>query len=294
VDLKTIQKILFVGKCSLLLQSKGEELKVETLDHLSDLVADYSLIVTRKLWDKLLQEFQLIEKFKLFNQLFLLGNGRLFSQFAKTPLFAKSPTKNSERELKRNWKEIYSGKESILWDKNYANGFDGLEIVVAVDFPLSLVFSNDIVAIYQSTFQILFKLLRAETAIHSIWWKCKKNATHQMMGVLIRKLRSHIMMNVVDLNFRKLLALFSDEISKDFEFILKSHRQFLLRIQTGVFLVGNPTLRRTLDELLEIILVLCYEFEEQEAFEEENLQDFRKQYALFTDLLAASKLDILA
>jgi hypothetical protein len=61
-----------------------------------------------------------------------------------------------------------------------------------------------------------------------------------------------------------------------------------------VFLVGNPTLRRTLDELLEIILVLCYEFEEQEAFEEENLQDFRKQYALFTDLLAASKLDILA
>ena len=50
------------------------------------------------------------------------------------------------------------------WDGNYANGWDGVGPALQVKWPLSLVFSTDVLNVYTSIFQVLLKLLRTEVA----------------------------------------------------------------------------------------------------------------------------------
>ncbi len=56
-------------------------------------------------------------------------------------------------------------------------------VVLDVDapFPVSLVFSASVLAVYQKLFQFLFKLLRAETASTSVWWNNRTDATCRKM-----------------------------------------------------------------------------------------------------------------
>ncbi len=138
------EKILLIGKCSLLLgfsgqhqqQQQEKEEEEESADemHVSGLEAMVDRLnaqVTGRLWEKLFGECAFLERLRLIRSLLLLGNGAVFYRFVKSSeqLLTKAPTKNAERDLNKIWIACYGdGLETFTWDGNYANGWDGVGI----------------------------------------------------------------------------------------------------------------------------------------------------------------------
>lgn len=300
---ETVDKILFVGKCAQLLRHAGSDESVEVdPERLDASVEALSLLVTGNLWSKLIHEYNLLEMFAKFRSLHLLGLGHVFHSLARHSVWLKSPKKNADRELSRAWKECYStvGTETVIWDGNYANGWDGVGIGMAVEWPLSLVFSPSIVSVYQSVFQILFKLLRTEVATTQAWWHCRNHSilvvreAHRTMAMTARSLRRHLMTNVVEKGYRNLILGFQGDEKKNFSDVLSLHGEFLKRMQAGLFLTEHAALRRAMDEWLETVLAFCSAVDDCNVQQEEQTQrlnDFARHHSLFRDLLSASQIN---
>ncbi len=281
------EKVLLVGKCVRLLAGRGSSAHEDASGggavSLEVLVERLGGRVTQELWHKLFDECQLRTRLRQMRSLFLLDNGRAFLRFAQSPIWSLAPTRNAQRELNRCWRDCSSGAETVTWDGNYANGWDGVGVALppeATAFPLSLVFTGAALASYQSIFQFLFKLLRTECALNSSWRELRQVSGYRHMSLLVSLLRRHVMDDVVAVEF----ALLEAELRqpRDFDFLLAAHGRFLSRVQSGVLLLSAP-LRRACDEVLETVLAFCWQREWDRA-------EFGRQLTLFVDVLKASKL----
>ena len=103
-----------------------------------------------------------------------------------------------------------------------------------VQFPVSLVFSPSVLAVYQRVFQFLLKLLRAELALNRPWWDCRSDLTHRKMMTLVSLLRRHVMLDAIEINYRELEASLKEKNS--FDFLLSAHQKFLNKMQVNCLL----------------------------------------------------------
>ncbi|KDP28172.1 hypothetical protein JCGZ_13943 [Jatropha curcas] len=169
------------------------------------------------------------------------------------------------------------------------DGWDGIALEYAVDWPLQLFFTQEVLSKYLKVFQYLLRLKRTQMELEKSWAslmhqdhtdfakrrKDRKNSTpheqrqrfrpmwhiREHMAFLIRNLQFYIQVDVIESQWNVLQAHIQD--SHDFTELVGFHQEYLSALISQSFLdIGSVS--RILDSIMKLCLQYCWSMENQE------------------------------
>ncbi|KAF2298384.1 hypothetical protein GH714_023412 [Hevea brasiliensis] len=169
------------------------------------------------------------------------------------------------------------------------DGWDGIALEYAVDWPLQLFFTQEVLSKYLRVFQYLLRLKRTQMELEKSWasvmhqdhtdfarhrndrncsisqqrrqrfrpmWRVREH-----MAFLIRNLQFYIQVDVIESQWNVLQAHIQD--SHDFTELVGFHQEYLSALVSQSFLdIGSVS--RILDSIMKLCLQFCWSIENQE------------------------------
>ncbi|XP_050235659.1 gamma-tubulin complex component 4 homolog isoform X2 [Mercurialis annua] len=170
------------------------------------------------------------------------------------------------------------------------DGWDGIALEYAVDWPLQLFFTQEVLSKYLRVFQYLLRLKRTQMELEKSWasvmhqdhtdfanhrydrncsvsqqrrqrfrpmWRVREH-----MAFLIRNLQFYIQVDVIESQWNVLQAHIQD--SHDFTELVGFHQEYLSALISQSFLdIGSVS--RILDGIMRLCLQFCWNIENQES-----------------------------
>ncbi|CAM6105636.1 unnamed protein product [Calypogeia fissa] len=201
------------------------------------------------------------------------------------------------------------------------DGWDGLALDYSIDWPLQLLFTQEVLAKYSKVFQYLLRLKRIQLELEKSWAEAMHfdradsrkqrkdpvNGSHawqrrqlrmpmwrvrQHMTYLITNLQFYIQVDVIESQWNLLQERV--EASKDFTELARFHQEYLSALISQSFLdIGSVS--RILDSIIKLCLQLCRVIEQQDgtpgtAELEQITEEFNKKSNSLYTILRSSKL----
>ncbi|XP_015577237.1 gamma-tubulin complex component 4 homolog isoform X1 [Ricinus communis] len=172
----------------------------------------------------------------------------------------------------------------------FIDGWDGIALEYAVDWPLQLFFTQEVLSKYLRVFQYLLRLKRTQMELEKSWasvmhqdhtdfakrhndrncsisqqrrqrfrpmWRVREH-----MAFLIRNLQFYIQVDVIESQWNVLQAHIQD--SHDFTELVGFHQEYLSALVSQSFLdIGSVS--RILDSIMRLCLQFCWSIENQES-----------------------------
>ncbi|OAY49510.1 gamma-tubulin complex component 4 homolog [Manihot esculenta] len=169
------------------------------------------------------------------------------------------------------------------------DGWDGIALEYAVDWPLQLFFTQEVLSKYLRVFQYLLRLKRTQMELEKSWasvmhqdhtdfsrrrkdrncsisqqrrqrfrpmWRVREH-----MAFLIRNLQFYIQVDVIESQWNVMQAHIQD--SHDFTELVGFHQEYLAALISQSFLdIGSVS--RILDSIMKLCLQFCWSIENQE------------------------------
>lgn len=286
-------------------------------------IEEIRLCVTEHLWKLAVEDMKLSLQLKLIKDFFLLGRGELFAEFMRQAesILDKVPSKTSKRDVNRAFQvaaqKVLMTDEAAL-DKFYfylpgrseeveikGNGWELLSLKYKVDWPLHLMFTDEVLKNYDRLFSFLLHVKKTQYDLHRIWndhmsiknmnyksktalWQLRNN-----LMFVIDNLQYYLQVNVLESQYTILQTAISS--TRDFEQIQRAHTIFQANIMSQTFLLmstvedntqsvhyrtrgfeDNPV-HKTISSLLELCRSFCAE-QQKNPFDETNISKMQQEF----------------
>ncbi|CAL1390135.1 unnamed protein product [Linum trigynum] len=171
------------------------------------------------------------------------------------------------------------------------DGWDGIALEYAVNWPLQLFFTQEVLSDYLKIFQYLLRLKRTQMELDKSWAlgmhqdhkrfarRCNNSAggslsqqrqqrvrplwrVREHMAFLIRNLQFYIQVDVIESQWNILQAHIQD--SQDFTELVGFHQAYLSALISQSF-VDIGSLSRILDGIMKLCMQFCWSLEKQES-----------------------------
>lgn len=234
-------------------------------------IEDIRLCVTEHLWQLVVVELELFHQLKLIKDFFLLGRGELFAEFMYQAkhILDKIPTKSSNRDVNRAFQvaaqKVLMTDEAAL-DKFYfslprktksefdnevtGSGWHFLSLKYKVEWPLHLIFSEDVLNNYNLLFSFFLRVKKTQFDLHNVWsYHMTKKKQGQGASSALWQLRNNLMFVIDNLQYYLQVDVLESQYTilqtainstKDFEQIQRAHTIFQANILSQTFLLMNP------------------------------------------------------
>ncbi|WCJ22227.1 hypothetical protein M5689_004325 [Euphorbia peplus] len=197
--------------------------------------------------------------------------------------------KSSEVELPKSKAHGDAGLSNTS-SEMFSDGWAGISLEYAIDWPLQLFFTQEVLSKYLKVFQYLLRLKRTQMELEKSWasvmhqdhtdfanhrndrncsisqqrrqrfrpmWRIREH-----MAFLIRNLQFYIQVDVIESQWNVLQAHIQD--SHDFTELVNFHQEYLSALISQSFLdIGSVS--RILDSIMKLCLQFCWSIENQES-----------------------------
>ncbi|XP_049812910.1 gamma-tubulin complex component 4 isoform X2 [Schistocerca nitens] len=275
------------------------------------------------LWELAVEDMKLFLQLKLIKDFFLLGRGELFAEFMHQAesILDKVPSRTSKRDVNRAFQvaaqKVLMTDEAAL-DKFYfflpgraegveikGNGWELLSLKYKVDWPLHLMFTDEVLRNYDRLFSFLLHVKKTQYDLHHIWndhmsiknmnyksktalWQLRNN-----LMFVVDNLQYYLQVDVLESQYTILQTAISS--TKDFEQIQKAHTIFQANILSQTFLLMSPVddntqsvsyrtrgfednpVHKTISTLLDLSKSFCAE-QQNNPFDETNISKMQQEF----------------
>ncbi|XP_057966554.1 gamma-tubulin complex component 4 homolog isoform X2 [Malania oleifera] len=201
------------------------------------------------------------------------------------------------------------------------DGWDGISLEYAIDWPLQLFFTQEVISKYHRLFQYLLRLKRTQMELEKSWasgmhqdhtdfskhrndrincsiLQLRRQRSRSMwhvrehMAFLIRNLQFYIQVDVIESQWNVVQAHIQD--SHDFTELVGFHQEYLSALISQSFLdIGSVS--RILDSIMKLCMQFCWTIENQNsssnASELEHItEEFNKKSNSLYTILRSSRL----
>ena len=249
--------------------------------------------VAGHLYTLMMKEGNLLETLRLFKDFFLLGRGELFLAFIDSAdkLMQSGGTRDKESDVNRLFLKAYTQlnfkdedriqqfhlklDKTKVADSDMHGLWNNVGLTYDVQWPLHVLFTDDVIEEYDRLFRFLLKLRRCQLALQNTWtFTTKKECDispkllrlRSNLAFLIDNLQYYIHVDVLETNYTVLF----DKINKtdDYEAIKKAHDEFLGALRAWTFQNMDTTaVSNFIVCLTQIAFIICNQFIEQKSNE---------------------------